>query len=80
LKVLPSQSELPMVSPYKDGDDFDNGVSTLDLVLIQRHILDIAPFTSAYKGIAADMNATESVTGSDVVELRKLVLGVTDEL
>jgi hypothetical protein len=63
------------VIPSKDGDD-DNGVSTLDLVLIQRHILNFAPFTSPYDMIAADINDTETVTGADVVQLRKMILGV----
>jgi len=59
-------------------NDFDNGVSTLDLVLIQRHILSLAPFTSPYKMVAADVNGSETITGADVVELRRLILGVTD--
>jgi subtilisin-like proprotein convertase family protein len=67
-----------MVRPIKDGDD-DNGISTLDLVMIQRHILTLAPLNSVYKVIAADVNNTASITGADVVELRKLVLGVQSE-
>jgi hypothetical protein len=62
----------------KDGDD-DNGVSTLDLVLIQRHILNLSRFDSPYNVIAADINSSGTVTGADVVELRKLILGVTSE-
>jgi len=60
----------------KDGDDL-NGVSTLDLVMIQRHILGIQEFTSPYKLIAADANNDGKVTASDLTEIRKLVLGVT---
>ncbi len=56
------------------------GVSTLDLVLIQRHILGLADLDSPYKVIAADINGSESVSASDIVQLRKLVLGVYDEL
>ena len=61
----------------KDGDDL-NGVSTLDLVMIQRHILGIQPFTSPYKLIAADANNDGKVTASDLTEIRKLVLGLTN--
>ncbi len=63
------------VNPYKD-DDHINGVSTLDLLLIQKHVLGIKPLDSPYKLIAADVNASGSVTGIDLLELRKLLLGV----
>ncbi len=64
-----------MVIPHKDGDDM-NGVSTLDLILIQRHILGISKFDNPYDMIAADVNSDERVTASDLVELRKLILGL----
>jgi len=51
-----------------------NGVSTFDLVLITRHILNILPLDTPYKIIAADVNKSGTVTTSDVVELRKLIL------
>ncbi len=66
-----------MLEPHKDGDDM-NGVSTLDLVLIQRHILGMAKFIDPYTLIAADINHDDKVTASDLVGLRKLILGVTD--
>ncbi len=59
---------------------YQEGVSTLDLVLIQRHILGLAELDSPYKVIAADINSSESVSAADVVQLRKLVLGVYSEL
>ena len=63
------------VAPYKD-DDHLNGVSTLDLVMIQRHVLGIAPLNSVYKMIAADINNNEKVSASDLVALRKVILGI----
>ncbi len=57
-----------------------NGVTTFDLLLINQHILGSVPFDSPFKIIAADANRTGSVTVSDIVELRKLVLHVTDQL
>ena len=36
------------------GGDYKNGVTTLDLVMIQRHILGLEKFTSPYKVIASD--------------------------
>ncbi len=64
----------------KRNDDHDNGVSTLDLVRIQQHLLGLDPFESPYKMIAADANSSESVTAIDLVELRKLILGLYVEL
>ena len=67
-----------MVLPAKN-DDHSNGVSTLDLVLIQRHILGLGDLDSPYKMIAADINSNESISAADVVILRKVILGVYDE-
>lgn len=53
-----------------------NGVSTLDLVLIQRHILGFSDLASPYKIIAADINQSGGVSASDITELRKLILGI----
>ncbi len=67
------------VVPEKN-DDSKNGVSTLDLVQIQKHLLGIHLLESPYKMIAADANNSESVTAIDMVELRKLILGIYTEL
>lgn len=57
-----------------------NGLSTFDLLLISRHILGIQPFTQPWQWLAADANKSGSVTTFDVVELRKLILGIYDKL
>ena len=67
------------LSATKDGDDI-NGISTLDLVLIQRHILGIAKITDPYLLIAADVNHDNKITATDLVELRKLILGISGDL
>lgn len=64
------------ISAYNNGNIL-NGVSTLDLVLIQRHILGIQKIESPYKLLAADINNSRNVTASDLVNLRKLILGIT---
>lgn len=56
-----------------------NGVSTLDIVMIQRHILGLQKLDSPYKVIAADVNNSEVVTAIDLIELRKLILGIYDK-
>ena len=62
----------------KNNGDINNGVSTMDLVLIQRHILTVTPFDTPYKIIAADVTNDEKVTAADLVALRKVILGLTN--
>ncbi|NBC05878.1 MAG: hypothetical protein GVY26_01640 [Bacteroidetes bacterium] len=62
----------------RGGDDL-NGVSTLDLVLMSKHILGLQPFDSHYDYIAADINRSGSVTVLDIIQLRKLILSQADD-
>jgi large repetitive protein len=52
-----------------------SGVSTLDILKIQRHILGFQALGSPYKIIAADVNKSRSLTAADLVEIRKIILG-----
>lgn len=65
------------VAPFHDKDH-KKGVSTLDLVLIQKHLLGRAKLNSPYKMIAADANKSNSITAVDLLEIRKLILGIQD--
>ena len=69
-----SMADEHTISAYKN-DDVLKGVSTYDIVAIQKHLLGIGAFTSPYQFIAADINSSESVTAIDIVELRKVILG-----
>jgi hypothetical protein len=62
------------VTPYRNDDPL-NGVSTKDLVAIQRHLLGMNPFTSGYHMIAADVNNNADVSASDISALRRVILG-----
>ena len=64
----------------KKNDDYLNGVSTIDLLKIQRHILGSEVIESPYKLIAADINKDRKINGLDLIELRKLILGLYEEL
>ncbi len=57
-----------------------NGVSTYDLVQINKQILGITPFQEPWQFVAADANNSGSISTFDIVELRKLILGVYDTL
>lgn len=66
------------LNPKRNDKPMD-GVSTLDLIMIQRHILKLSPLTSPYKLIAADVNKDNKISAIDIVELRKLIIGVYDK-
>lgn len=67
------------ILPFKDNDP-TNGVTTADLVVIQKHILGTALLTNAYQMIAADANNNGTITTADLVAIRKLILGVTPNI
>lgn len=57
----------------------DNGVTTFDLVLISKHILNVQKLDSPYKIIAADVNHSGNVSTFDLVALRKVILRVATD-
>ncbi len=65
------------VKPTYDYDPL-NGVSTLDIVIIQRHILGINDLDSPYQLIAADADNSESITAADLLDIRRLILGINE--
>jgi hypothetical protein len=63
------------ITPQLDKD-YLNGISTLDLIALTRHILGSQLFTTPYQYIAADINNSRSITTLDMIQLRKLILGL----
>lgn len=76
----PTYDQVPYNVSVKKMDEVDEGVTSIDLVLIQRHILGFAEFQDPLQVIASDINGSNSVSSSDIVALRKLVLGITNTL
>jgi len=62
-----------IIQPFKD-DNHLNGVSTYDILLIQKHLLGIKSLNSPYRIIAADVNKSNNISISDVIDLRKALL------
>ena len=75
--------DMPLGGSYVVRPEMDNnhaeGVNTIDLIRLQRHILGIERLDSPYKLIAADINDSGNVDGVDLVELRKFILGLYTE-
>lgn len=65
------------IKPFRD-DDILNGVTILDLYIIQRHIMGLKNLESPYQFIASDINGDQRLTSIDLVELRRVILGVRD--
>jgi hypothetical protein len=55
-----------------------SGVSTMDIIMIQKHILGQKLLGNAYEILAADVNRTNSVTARDIADIRKVILGITE--
>jgi hypothetical protein len=62
----------------RDGN-YRNGVSTLDLIKVQKHLLGLEYLDNPYKLIAADVNNSGSISVLDIVDMRKLILRLTNE-
>jgi Dockerin type I domain len=56
------------------------GVTTFDISLISRHILDIEKIKTPYSIIAADVNGNGEVDGADLIHLRNFILRKTNAL
>jgi hypothetical protein len=76
-----SIQQVPTGGPYVlkplSPNDFKNGVSTLDLVLLQRQLLQGNVLKTPFQFIAADIDNSGTISIRDILELRKLVINLT---
>ena len=68
-----------VVEANKNSDPL-NGVSTFDLVLMARHILQVNLLDDPYRIIACDVDNSRTVNVFDMVALRQLILRAIEEL
>lgn len=61
------------------NDDVLNGVSTWDIALIQKHILNLELIEHPFLLIAANVNDDDKISGADILELRRVILGIEPE-
>ncbi len=66
------------VIPFNNEDHME-GVTALDIVRIRRHLHGYEPFETPYQFIAADVNNNNRVSATDLIDIRKLLLGYTSE-
>lgn len=75
---LPMEKSVEVI-PGKNIDPL-NGVSTIDIIKLQRHILGQESLNSPYKLIAADLDGSKKITNNDLFLLKKLILHQINEL
>jgi len=63
--------------PSKNNDSVkNNGVTVIDAILVQSHILNKVILNSPYKIIAADVNNSGDVSTIDILYIKRLALGI----
>ena len=77
LEVESSETDYRLMPEFEDVAA--RGLSTLDILLIQQHILGLNPLASSYDRMAADVNQSGSITAADLVEIKKVLLQVQPE-
>jgi hypothetical protein len=71
-----TQGTSTVITPKKNNDvNTYNGITSLDLVLMQRHVLNTQLLPTPYKIIAADVNGSGSVTNLDILLTQSMILG-----
>jgi hypothetical protein len=64
------------IRPTKNNDITKaNGLNATDALFVQRHILNTSKLNNAYKIIAADVNGDKLVNATDVLRIKRLILG-----
>ena len=63
------------VEAYKEKEPLE-GITTLDLVIIQKYLIGLKNITDPYCIIAADLNLDGRITAVDILQLRKWILGI----
>lgn len=66
------------LTPY-NNEEPAAGITTLDILLIQKHILGLQTLPTAYDIIAADADNNEVVNGIDIIQIQKIILGTYEE-
>ena len=66
------------VEVFKD-DDPKNGITAIDLLLIQKHLLGITPLDATEKLFASDANLNQAISATDLLFLKRLLLDLEDD-
>ncbi len=76
VEIIDYDDHVPIVP--SSNEDLLLGVSTFDIIKIQKHILNIETLSGPWSLIAADVNNSENISVLDIILLRKALLGIND--
>lgn len=60
-------------------DDIRNGLTTLDLILIRREVLQLGDLSTDYARVAGDVNDDQKLSALDLIQIRQVILRQIDE-
>ena len=66
------------VAPFNNAN-VANGISSIDIIILTRHILGVQRLTGPYQLIAADVNNNGSVSAVDLIGIQRVLLGIASE-
>lgn len=70
--------EVPLGGDYEvkpfNNSKITNGVNTLDLVFLIRHLLEINTLNSPYRVLASDVNESKTISALDIISMRRAIL------
>ncbi|MCK5469828.1 MAG: hypothetical protein KAI99_15010, partial [Cyclobacteriaceae bacterium] len=72
------QSNYTLSASRLDDPQMNDAVTTIDIIKTILHLLQIKEFESPYQIVAADVNMSESITALDLIQMRKVVLGIDE--
>jgi thiol-disulfide isomerase/thioredoxin len=69
------QMEEPVIIMESNAPGYTNAITALDALDVQKHILDLKPFTSNRQFAGGDVNGDSLVTAFDALQIKKIILG-----
>jgi hypothetical protein len=60
------------------NQDFMNGISTLDMIILRNHILELEIIENPFLLLAADTDGSGDISTRDMIEIRRLILTQID--
>jgi hypothetical protein len=75
---VPSEVAIDLSAEKSADLPKNRGVTSLDLLLLRRHILGLVPFESPWQRLAADVDLQGDIGAIDVLLMRRFILGLAD--
>jgi hypothetical protein len=75
---VPSEVSIDLSAEKSSDMPPNRGVTSLDLLLMRRHILGLVPFESPWQRLAADVDLQGDIGAIDVLLMRRLILGLAE--